>query len=321
MGYVASLHGAGRRRHVLFFLLCGSVLLGTRPAPPARNGFHQVEVFGSNPGNLNMYLYVPGLRPVGPRPLVVALHGCYGSAQQFRSTGWESAGWHGKFYVLFPEQRSENHEIACFNHYADNEPEKGEGEIQSLLQMIAHVRRHYPVDSKRVFLTGFSSGGQMALVLAARFPDVFQAAAVVGSGGFRCTPGHAGIAGFARCVNGNVVPASRRSSKRRPRLSLWHGLQDRNVPPSSVVEAVAQWTHFVGVDRRADRIKKIAPNIVRTWYTDRRRQVQVETVLFQRMAHSVPVRPPHCGSEVDRYFSKERLCFAWESARFFGLVR
>ena len=45
----------------------------------AAPGLTQVTGFGSNPGNLGMYAYLPTGLPAGA-PLVVALHGCTQSA-------------------------------------------------------------------------------------------------------------------------------------------------------------------------------------------------------------------------------------------------
>ncbi len=313
-----------------------SVVFGADSRRGEKAGYRKVEEFGSNPGNLSMYLYVPGNRPNGRRPVVLALHGCYGSAAQFRGTGWEAAAWKGKFYIIFGEQQQENSEGLCFNQFTDNAPEKGEAEIQSLLQMISYTRRNFAVDPARIYVTGFSSGGQMAGVLAARYPELFAGAALMGSGGFRCAVGQPDIPGFASCVDGEVIlPESKPAAKsearpeakaaspkklRQPRVTFWHGLQDRNVEPTSVTEGVRQWTHFHGIDQPG-RTREIGRGIERTRYVDRGGQLLLETVIFQEMAHTIPVRPPHCGREVDRYFSAEPLCFAWESARFFGLIR
>ncbi|GGN65314.1 hypothetical protein GCM10010112_26530 [Actinoplanes lobatus] len=64
----------------------------------------QVGSFGSNPGALRMYFYVPTGLPAG-RPLVVALHGCTQSAQDYYShSGWPKYADLYRAAVVFPNR-------------------------------------------------------------------------------------------------------------------------------------------------------------------------------------------------------------------------
>src|SRR4029453_19301103 len=61
--------------------------------------------FGSNPGNLRMFSYVPsGLAPSAP--LIVVLHGCKQRAATFaRDAGWLTLADKSKLALLLPEQK------------------------------------------------------------------------------------------------------------------------------------------------------------------------------------------------------------------------
>ena len=63
-----------------------------------------VTGFGSNPGNLTMYVYRPDGLPANA-PLVVAMHGCTQNANDyFTNAGWRKYAdlWH--FALVFPER-------------------------------------------------------------------------------------------------------------------------------------------------------------------------------------------------------------------------
>ena len=72
---------------VFLFLACG-LEEAQRPEGVSRDALASVTSFGSNPGGLEVYRYVPTGLPPG-RPLVVLLHGCGGSAADF-ATSWPS---------------------------------------------------------------------------------------------------------------------------------------------------------------------------------------------------------------------------------------
>jgi poly(3-hydroxybutyrate) depolymerase len=66
----------------------GLLVVSVAPPAAAAGSLTQVTGFGSNPGNLAMYSYVPSGLP-SDAPLVVALHGCTQNASDYFShSGW-----------------------------------------------------------------------------------------------------------------------------------------------------------------------------------------------------------------------------------------
>ncbi len=161
---------------------------------PEKVLFKEITNFGgTNPGKLQMFLYVPENLPRNA-PVVVALHGCTQDARTYMNySAWNTLADKYKFYVIYPQQRSKaltkptdadktGNPYKCFNwagYYGYNF-ERGQGENQSIIDMIDYVRNYqgYSVDSKRIFISGLSAGGGMAAAMLAFWPDVFAGASV-----------------------------------------------------------------------------------------------------------------------------------------------
>lgn len=108
-----------------------------------------------------------GFDPVGaPVPLVVALHSWSGDVEQRnleREKAAEKRGW----LYLSPDFRGPNlRPEACGSVKAQ----------QDILDAIAWMAAHYPVDRRRIYLTGASGGGHMTMLMAARHPEIWAAA-------------------------------------------------------------------------------------------------------------------------------------------------
>jgi len=78
----------------------------------------EVTTFGSNPGNLLMYTYVPQNMPP-TAPLVLALHGCTEGASDYEAAGWDALADQYHFYVVYPQQQSANNIEECFNWFGN----------------------------------------------------------------------------------------------------------------------------------------------------------------------------------------------------------
>ena len=145
--------------------------VATAPPAHAAASLTQVTGFGSNPGALNMYSYLPTGLPSGA-PLVVALHGCTQAANDYYShSGWSKYADLWGFAVAFAEQPSTNEpDHNCFNWGTPSNDSRGQGEALSIYQMIQYAEAHYGVDPHRVYLTGLSAGGGMTSVMLADLP-------------------------------------------------------------------------------------------------------------------------------------------------------
>ena len=134
---------------------------------------YQEVDFGNNPGNLNMYIHVHDNMPKGTgKPLVLALHGCdpFGitPAKSFKNeSGWSTLADDRGFYVVYPEQQTENQSAEtgnpyrCFNWagYYGEHRDRGEGENASIIAMIDYMKATYSIDDSRIFITGLSARG------------------------------------------------------------------------------------------------------------------------------------------------------------------
>src|SRR5262245_59930808 len=99
---------------------------GVRPAgrPPQ---LRELTSFGGNPGELRMFVYVPEhLLPNAP--LVVALHGCTQTAEEYdHGTGWSSLADELGFAVVYPQQQPTNNAKNCFSWFLRGDTVAGPG--------------------------------------------------------------------------------------------------------------------------------------------------------------------------------------------------
>jgi len=144
-----------------------------------RSPLVETRGFGTNPGDLRMFSYVPDSLQPAPG-LVVVLHGCGQTAAGYDlGAGWSTIAKHYGFALLTPEQQPSNNANACFNWFNPEDSARGRGEAQSIRQMIARMVREHKIDPHRIFVTGLSAGGAMTSVMLATYPEVFAAGAVI----------------------------------------------------------------------------------------------------------------------------------------------
>lgn len=313
-----------RRRRIASLLLAAWAALTVLSAAAST----EVVGFGSNPGNLRMYRYVPPGLPAGA-PLVVALHGCAQSAASYDAeTGWEMLAQRWGFALLLPQQQSANNANACFNWFEPGDTARDQGEALSIRQMIERMRADHGSAADRVYVTGLSAGGAMTAALLAVYPDLFAGGAVVAGLPYRCATGSS--AAFA-CMSpgtdlspkqwGDKVRAASAHAGPWPIVSIWHGDADYVVRPMNQAELMQQWTDVHGIDQAADVQDTVAGHPHRV-YRDGAGRARVETYAIVGMGHGTPVDPgsgeTQCGT-AGAYVLDADICSSYYIARFWGL--
>ena len=293
-------------------------------APDARrDALDQVTSFGANPGNLNMYRYVPPAMPAAA-PLVVALHACTQTAADFQSAGWNQLADTQKFYVVYAEQTATNNSLRCFNWAG---VQRGQGEPESIKQMVDQMKADYSIDAGRVFVTGFSAGGVETINLLALYPDVFAAGASLAAVPFDCATT---ISDASACLSpGKVKTAAEWGTLalsgdpgfagKPPRAILWHGASDSVVAVANLGELVKQWTDVQGIDATVDSTVTIG-SLTHTQYRDAAGAARVETFEVAGLDHAMPVDPTHGCGVAGQYFPDVGICAVREIAAAFGIL-
>jgi polyhydroxybutyrate depolymerase len=116
-------------------------------------------------------LYIPD-GVASPAPLVVMLHGGFGSGEQAeRSYGWDQLADAAKFAVAYPDGvgRAWNVNGCCGRPARQNIDDVG-----FISDVVRDVAANVAVDPDRVYATGISNGGMMAYTLACH-TDLFAA--------------------------------------------------------------------------------------------------------------------------------------------------
>lgn len=303
-----------------------ALLLALTAAP----AFAQTEVtgFGTNPGNLRMFKYVPSALPANA-PLVVALHGCSQTAANYDAeTGWQLFADRYRFALLLPQQQSANNSSGCFNWFELGDITRGQGEALSIKQMVDRMVADHGIAASRIYVTGLSAGGAMTSTLLAVYPDVFAGGAIIAGLPHRCATSQS--AAFS-CMNpgsdltpaqwGDKVRASSTWTGPWPIVSIWHGDGDFVVRPLNQTESMEQWTNVHGIDQTPE-VSDTVGGFPHKVYKTASGQTRVETYTITGMGHGTPVDPgtgeTQCGT-AGAYILDVNLCSSYYIARFFGL--
>lgn len=274
---------------------------GLAPKSPSR--LTEMTGFGSNPGALKAYRYVPDGLPEGA-PLVVVLHGCTQTAAGYdHGSGWSQLADQRGFALLYPEQQPANNPNRCFNWFVPGDIRRDSGEALSIVQMVRAMIGAHGLDSRRVFVTGLSAGGAMTSVMLATYPDVFAGGAIIAGlpyGSATSVPealdrmrGHglpseAALQRLLRDASDHDGPW--------PTVSVWHGTRDVTVVPANMAASVAQWRGVHGLGPEPTEISQVDGHVRRVW-RDRSGAARLEEFQISGMGHGTPLSSAdHIGS-------------------------
>jgi poly(hydroxyalkanoate) depolymerase family esterase len=315
----------GKRRMCAVALALSYIALA---GPAAAGTLTRVAEFGGNPGNLIMYEYISASAPARA-PLVMLLHGCAQSADQYlREAGWYELADRYGIVLVAAEQTTANNQSRCFNWFEPDDQARDRGEARSIASMVHTMMSKRGIDRDRVYVTGLSAGAAMTAVMLAAYPDVFKGGAIMSGIPYQCATSTKAAFGCMGGIDespsawGDLVRKASAHAGPWPVVSIWHGSSDGIVKSSNLTELVEQWTDVHGIDRAADGTNTVG-NATQTLYRDASGAIRVETWLVKGMGHAVAIDPGsgagQCGV-AGSYASDQSVCASYRAALLWGLI-
>jgi poly(hydroxyalkanoate) depolymerase family esterase len=255
----------------------------------------EVVRFGTNPGNLRMFEFVPD-RLAPSRPLVLILHGCTQTAAGYdEGAGWSTLAERYGFALVFAQQKRANNLQTCFNWFQPEDIARDSGEAHSIRQMVEYMVARHRLGREWIYVTGLSAGGAMTMVMLTAYPDVFAGGAAIAGLPYGCATNvqEALACMFQGCTRpaeawGGLVRAASGHHGPWPKLSVWHGTADTTVAPVNADEIIKQWTNVHRLDPEPSAVETIDGYPRQVWRGPTGEAV-IESYTITSMAHGTPM--------------------------------
>ena len=197
-------------------------------------GARFIEGIYSNPAGSRAYrLFIPSRYQGQPLPLVVMLHGCTQSPDDFAAgTRMNFIAEEQTCFVVYPAQRSEANQSKCWNWFRTADQQRGRGEPSLIAGITRQIMRDYSVDPKRVYVGGLSAGAAAAAIMGATYNDLYAAVGI--HSGLACGAATDMPSAFAAMRQGGG-PGRRVISGDGPPVPtiVFHGDRDITVHPNN----------------------------------------------------------------------------------------
>ncbi len=188
-------------------------------------------------------LYIPTTYAGQPLPLVVMLHGCTQTPDDFANgTRMNALAEEWQCLVLYPEQTHAANRSRCWNWFKRGDQCRDQGEPAILAGMTREVMNRYRIDPGKVYVAGLSAGGAMAAVMVTAYPELYAAVGI--HSGLACGSAHDLPSAFA-AMRGIPASMTGRNTDSTPLAAttptiVFHGARDKTVHPRNSEQVVLQ---------------------------------------------------------------------------------
>jgi poly(hydroxyalkanoate) depolymerase family esterase len=225
--------------------------LSTRDIVPEGARFIE-RTYSSLAGSRAYRLFIPSRYRARPLPLVVMLHGCTQSPDDFAAgTRMNFIAEEQDCFVVYPAQPSQANQAKCWNWFRTADQQRGRGEPSLIAGITRQIMDDYLIDRKRVYVGGLSAGAAAAAIMGATYDDLYAAIGI-----------HSGLAcGVATDLPSALVAMRQGGSGRkvvfgdRPPVPtiVFHGDRDTTVHPNNGDQILEQSVRTISTQRKVHR--------------------------------------------------------------------
>jgi poly(hydroxyalkanoate) depolymerase family esterase len=208
--------------------------------------------YSSAAGSRTFRLFIPSRYREQPLPLVVMLHGCTQSPDDFAAgTRMNLLAEEHNCFVAYPAQPSHANHAKCWNWFRKVDQQRGQGEPSLIAGMTRQIMDQYAIDRKRVYVGGLSAGGAAAAVMGATYSDLYAAIGI-----------HSGLACGAATDLSSALVAMRAGASDRTGVSdnlspvptiVFHGDRDNTVHPNNGDQILEQSMGRLNTQKKVHR--------------------------------------------------------------------
>lgn len=212
--------------------------LAKPPRAPTGPGSFEEQGFSNAAGHRNYKLYVPSGYKGQAAPLVIMLHGCTQSPDDFAvGTRMNVLAEEQLFFVAYPEQSKSANAAKCWNWFNAADQKRDRGEPSLIAGMTRQIMRDFNIEPGRVYVAGLSAGGAHAAVLGAAYPDLYAAVGI--HSGLPCGAAHDMPSALAAMQRGSPTASSQRGPAPAVPTIVFHGDRDKTVNPVNAEQILA----------------------------------------------------------------------------------
>lgn len=194
--------------------------------------------YGNAAGHRDYKLYVPSGYHGQALPLLVMLHGCTQTPDDFAAgTRMNAIAEQTPCLVAYPAQSQSANTSRCWNWFNAKDQQRDQGEPALIAGITREIMQNYKVDTRQVYIAGMSAGGAMAVVMGNLYPDLYAAVGV--HSGLPYAAAHDLPSAMAAMQGGSKNQAVNRRLQAIP-IIVFHGDKDSTVHPRNGDQVMAQ---------------------------------------------------------------------------------